>query len=119
MAITGSGADNVNAASDFQGFPRPAPTVLANLANNNEKARIYINRADDEGRLSASSRPLSRRVGRTLPIVAALHLPAALEYCAGAYENMAPVIQRTLRTAECGRMCEPGIAGPDAGSGYG
>lgn len=31
------------------------------------------------------------RLGRTVPVLAALHLPAAVEYCAGACVNMAPL----------------------------
>ena len=30
--------------------------------------------------------------GRTVPVPAALHLPAAVEYCAGVYEKMAPLM---------------------------
>ena len=30
--------------------------------------------------------------GRTVPVPAALHLPAAVDYCADIYENFAPLL---------------------------
>ena len=74
----------MNTGSDYRGFRSAGPTFLANVADNTEQAWLWIDRADDKGRLSHHRALAPRRLGRTAPILAALQLPAAVKYCGGA-----------------------------------